>query len=119
MSLFRRRAEGRLWQERSEAATVRRFMADQPASGKGRFALARVMLAEGDRDGDAHLVREAWRSEELSERSEAEAFETFRDLLTREDHRARMDKRIGAKDFSGASRAAGRLGGDDRAIVKA
>jgi soluble lytic murein transglycosylase len=119
MSLFRRRAEVRLWQERSDAATVRRFTADQPASAKGKFALARVMLAEGDRDGAARQVREAWRSEELSERAEAEAFETFRDLLTPEDHRARLDKRIGAKDFSGASRAARRLGDDDRSIVKA
>jgi soluble lytic murein transglycosylase len=119
MSLFRRRAEARLWQERSDAATVRRFMAGQPTSAKGRFALARVLLAEGDRDGAARLAREAWRSDELSDRAETEAFEIFGDLLTREDHRARMDKRIGAKDFSGASRAALRLGDDDRSIVKA
>jgi soluble lytic murein transglycosylase len=119
MGLFRRRAEVRLWQERSDAATVRRFTGGQPASAKGRFVLARVLLAEGDRDGAGRLVREAWRSEELSERAEAEAFETFRDLLTRDDHRARMDKRIGAKDFSGASRAARRLGDDELSIVKA
>src|SRR5712671_7015087 len=119
MALFRRRAEVRLWQERSDTATVRRFIAGQPTSAKGRFALARVLLAEGDRDGAARLVREAWRSDELSDRAETEALETFRDLLTREDHRARMDKRVGAKDFSGASRAARRLGDDDRSIVKA
>ena len=107
------------WLERSDAPTVRRFVAGQPASAKGRFALARVMLAEGDRDGAARQVREAWRAEELTERAETEALETFSDLLTREDHRARMDKRIGAKDFSGASRAARRLGDEDRAIVKA
>jgi len=119
VGLFRRRGEARLWQERSDAATVRRFIAGQPTSAKGRFALARVLLAEGDRDGAARHVREAWRSDELSERAETEAFETFRDLLTPEDHRARMDKRIGAKDFSGASRAARRLGDDDRSIVNA
>jgi peptidoglycan lytic transglycosylase len=118
-ALFRRRAEVRLWQERSDAATVRRFIAGQPASAKGKFALARVLLAEGDRDGAARLVREAWRSEELSDRAETEAFEAFRDLLSGDDHRARMDKRIGAKDFSGASRAARRLGDQDRSIVKA
>ena len=103
---MRRRAEARLWQEQSDAATVHRFTGDQPVSGKGRLALARVLLAEGDRDGAERQVREAWRSEELSERVEAEAFETFRELLTRDDHRARMDKRIGAKDLSGATRAA-------------
>lgn len=119
MGLLRRRAEVRLWQERSDAATVRRFTGGQPASAKGRFALARALLAEGDRDGAGRQVREAWRSEELSERVEGEAFEIFRDLLTREDHRARMDKRIGAKDFAGAKRAAKHLGSDELSIVKA
>jgi soluble lytic murein transglycosylase len=119
MGLMRRRAEARLWQERSDAATVHRFTGDQPVSAKGRFALARALLAEGDRDGAAGWVRNAWRSEELTEAAEGEAFDTFRDLLNRDDHRARMDKRIGAKDFPGAIRAAHRLGSDEISIVKA
>jgi soluble lytic murein transglycosylase len=119
MELMRKRAEALLWQERSDAATVRGFVGDQPISAKGRFAVARVLLAEGDRDGAANLVRRSWRSDELSERCEADAMELFRDLLTREDHRARMDKRIGAKDLAGAKRAAQRLGSDELAIVKA
>ena len=49
--LMRRRAEARLWREQSDAATVHSFTGDHPASGRGRFALARVLLAEGDRDG--------------------------------------------------------------------
>jgi soluble lytic murein transglycosylase len=114
-----RRAEARLWQQRSDAATVRGFTGDRPASVKGRLALARVLLGEGDREGAGRWVREAWRSEELSERLEAEVLEAFHDLLSGEDHRARMDRRIGAKDISGAMRAARRLGGDDIAIVKA
>jgi peptidoglycan lytic transglycosylase len=119
MALMRRRAEGHLWQERSDAATIRNFMADRPTSAKGRFALARVLLAEDDRDNAARLVRQAWRSDELSERSEADAYEAFHELLTREDHRARMDKRVGAKDFAAARRAAQRLGSDELSIVKA
>src|SRR5712671_6113048 len=116
---FRRRAEARLWQERSDAATVRSFTGGQPASGRGRFAFARALLAEGDRTGAQSQVREAWPSEELSERVEADALDAFRDVLTREDHRARMDKRIGAKDFPAAMRSARRLGEDDVSIVKA
>jgi len=119
MSLLRRRAEARLWQERSDGATVRRFTDGQPAGANGRFALARVLLAEGDRDGAARELRAAWQLQELSERMEAEAINTFGEILTREDHRARMDKRIGAKDFAGAMRAARRLGSDDVSIVKA
>ncbi len=118
-ALLRRRAEARLWQERSDAARVRGFTGDQPVSARGKLALARIMLGEGDRDGAGRLVRDAWRSEELSERVEAEALDMFRDLLTNEDHRARMDRRIGAKDSAGATRAAKLLGSDALAIVKA
>jgi len=116
---LRRRAEARLWQERSNAATVLGFTGEAPISARGKLALARVKLAADDREAAAKLVREAWRSDELSERVEAEAYELFRDLLTRDDHRARMDKRIGAKDLAGARRAAQRLGSEELAIVKA
>ena len=119
MGVLRRRAEARLWQERSDAKTVHGFTGDKPVSARGHLALARVLVAEGDREGAARELRVAWRSEELTERVETEVLETFRDLLTREDHRARMDKRIGAKDFSGAMRAAKRLGSDELSIVKA
>jgi len=119
MGLMRKRAEARLWQEHSDAAAVRGFVGDRPTSAKGRFALARVLFAEGNRDDAGRMVRQAWWSDELLERSETEAFELFHDLLTREDHRARMDKRIGAKDLSGAKRAAQRLGSDELSIVKA
>ena len=40
-------------------------------------------------------------------------------MLTRADHLARMDRRIGAKDFGAAMRAAKRVGDDQVAIVKA
>ncbi|MHC2619072.1 soluble lytic murein transglycosylase [Bradyrhizobium huanghuaihaiense] len=118
-ALLRRRAEARLWQEKADAATVHKFTMDRPTSAKGKFALARVLLAEGETDRAARLVREAWRTDELSERSEEDSYEAFRDLLNRDDHRARMDKRLGAKDYAGARRAAKRLGEDALAIVKA
>jgi soluble lytic murein transglycosylase len=119
VAALRRRAEARLWHDRAEAATVRKFIGDAPVTAKGHFALARVLLLEGDREGAARLVREAWRSEDLSERSESDAYDMFKDLLTRDDHRARMDKRIGAKDLSAAMRAARHMGDDGVAIVKA
>jgi soluble lytic murein transglycosylase len=119
MAMLRRRAEARLWEQRIDASTIHAFTGDGPISAKGKLALARVLLAEGDRDGAARLVRDAWRSDELSERLETDVNETFRDLLTRDDHRARMDRRIGAKDLAGAKRAAKRLGDDELAIVKA
>jgi len=118
-ALMRRRAESRLWQEQSDAATVHAFTSDQPVTARGRFALARILLAEGDRDRARRLIRETFRSEDLSERTESDVIEAFRDLLGREDYRARMDMRIGAKDLSAAMRAAHHLDDDAVAIVKA
>jgi soluble lytic murein transglycosylase len=45
--------------------------------------------------------------------------DTFTDMLSRADDVARMDRRLGAKDFSAAMRAAKRAGDDRVAIVKA
>ncbi len=119
-ALMRRRAEARLWQEKSDAAAIRAFFAEQaPRTAKGRFALARALLAAGDRLSAAREVKAAWRADELAEATEEAAYEEFKELLAREDHRARMDKRIGAKDLGAAMRAAKRLGDDDVAIVKA
>ena len=118
--LLRKRAEGRLWQEHRDGATVRHFLAGAPPSGPlGRLALARVLIGEGDRTAAERELRETWWSAELSERQEAEVLDVFRDALTRADHAVRMDWRLSTKDFTGAMRAARRLGDDEVAIVKA
>jgi soluble lytic murein transglycosylase len=64
-------------------------------------------------------VRAVWRAAQLSAEMEAATLEAFRDQLSPVDDRARMDRRIGAKDFAAAMRAAKRLGNDEVAIVKA
>jgi soluble lytic murein transglycosylase len=119
LALLRRRAEGALWQERRDAVTVRGFLDGKPTSAKGRLALARVLLSEGDRSGAERQVRETWRSEELSAKLETEVLAVFPDLVTRADHIARMDRSVGAKDFVAAMRAAVRLGRPYASIVRA
>ena len=51
--MVRQRAEARLWNERRDAVTVRRFLGGQPVSAFGRLALARVLQGEGDRESAA------------------------------------------------------------------
>jgi soluble lytic murein transglycosylase len=119
MPLLRRRAELRLWQERRDGGTVRRFVGEKPTSAIGRLALARVEVGEGDRAKAESEVRAVWQSAPLSAELEAAALAAFPDVLTRADHVARMDRRIGAKDFGAAMRAAKRVGDDQVAIVKA
>ncbi len=118
--LFRRRAENALWNDHIDDATVRAFFAKrQPATGKGRYVLAHVLLAQGDRAGAAALVRQAWREEDSSGEVERRVLEMFGDMLTRADHKARMEQRFYAEDVEAGLRAAERLGGSDLAIGRA
>ena len=117
--MVRQRAEARLWNERRDAVTVRRFLGGQPVSAFGRLALARVLQGEGDRESAAREVRAVWHSAEMSGELESSVVDVFHDQLTAADHTARMDRRIGAKDFGAALRAAKRLGPAQVAIVKA
>jgi len=119
LPLFRHRAEAALWHDHADAATVRRFFAREPETALGRLALARVLLSDGDRERAEREVRAVWRSAPLSDETEAAVLKAFPDAVTRTDNVARMDRRIGAKEFGAAMRAARRLGDDQVAIVKA
>ena len=117
--VLRKRAEIMLWKERPAASEALSFFSDHPVSATGRLVLARVLMGEGDHAAAANEVRSVWRSAALSAELETAVLSDFPDALTRSDHLARMDKRIGAKDFVAAMRAAKRVGEDQVAIVKA
>ena len=53
--------------------------------------LAKAMLARGDRANAERLVRDAWRSDPMSEDTENNALDQFGALLTPGDQKARMD----------------------------
>jgi soluble lytic murein transglycosylase len=117
---IQRRAEAQLWQQNAEAGTVLAFFSKHaPLSGKGRLAMARALVAAGDRGGAQRLVRETWRTDPLSEDLETTVLEQFGALLSRGDHEARLASRLFADDFGAAARAAKRLGGHRPDIVRA
>jgi soluble lytic murein transglycosylase len=120
IGMFRRRAEAALWQEHRDPTTVRAFFADEsPITAKGRFALARALLALGDRGAAQRYVREAWDNDSFSHELETAALETFRDLLTAADHKARMDARFADEDVEAGLRAAQHLEDGEKAVAKA
>src|SRR5262245_55226222 len=117
---LRRRAEAMLWVERVDPATVRAFFAKEPPlTAKGRFALARALIAQGDRNGAQGYVREAWHNDSFSSDLEDQAMETFGNLITSADHKSRMDMRLYAEDTESGLRSANRAGGSAPAIAKA
>jgi soluble lytic murein transglycosylase len=118
--MLRRRSEAMLWQQRADAATVLAFFANTPPrSAKGHFALARALLAQGNRAGAQAQVRDGWRNDGFSAELEAQARETFGNLITHADDKIRMDERFYAEDVEAAMRAAHRLGPTELAIAKA
>jgi soluble lytic murein transglycosylase len=116
---LRRRGEARLWREQRGAAAVRGFVGNEPISPHGQLALARAEMGDGYRADAQARVRAVWQSAPLSGEMEESVLAAFPGVLTSADHAARMDRRIGAKDFGAAQRAAKRAGDKQVAIVKA
>jgi soluble lytic murein transglycosylase len=120
LELFRRRAEGALWEDRRDTRTVLNYFATRaPVSAKGRLVLARAMVAQGDRKSAEPLVREVWRRDSLSSTLEIMVINAFGDMLTAADHKIRMDERLYDQEIEPAMRMAQRLGPTQVAIAKA
>jgi soluble lytic murein transglycosylase len=118
---MRRRIEAALWDDRRDDATVWSWFENQsPISAKGKLALAKAMIARGDRANAERLVREAWRHDGMSEDTESAALDMFGPLLTAGDHKTRMDSLLyGTEQEAGGMRAAKRLGSGHVALAKA
>ncbi len=119
-TFLRRRLEAAMWDDHREDGVVWSWFENElPVSAKGRFSLARVMLARGDRANAERLVREAWRNDPMSEDTESTALDLFGALVTPADHEARMDTLLYGSEHEAALRAAKRLGAGYVALAKA
>ncbi len=120
-SFLRRRGEAALWDDkRDDSVALAFFNGEQPISAKGRFVLARALLARGDRPNAERLVREAWRGDPFSSDTEDAAFDKFGTLLTPGDIKVRMDMLLYTGDNAEAAlRSAKRLGSGHVALAKA
>ena len=119
-TFLRRRLEAVMWDEqRDDAVASSWFENESPISAKGRLALAKAMLARGDRTNAARLVREAWRNDPMSENTEGAALDQFGALLTPGDQKARMDTLLYGSEHEAAMRAAKRLGSGYVALARA
>ncbi len=119
-TFLRRRLEAALWDDHRDDATVWAwFENESPLSAKGKFSLARAMIARGDRANAERLVRDAWRNDSMSEDTESTALDLFGALLTPGDQKARMDLLLYGSEHEAALRAAKRLGAGQVALAKA
>jgi soluble lytic murein transglycosylase len=117
---IRKRAEEALLSEKLPPATVRLFFAARrPQTPVGKFALAMAFKQDQAHADAALLVRDAWRSDPFSLERESKVLETFPDVLTPLDHRARMELHLLREDWPAALISAGRAGAGYEGLVKA
>lgn len=90
---LRARAEGRLYLSSASAKEVLKFFKDEPPiSGPGKTALARAYLKVGEKEKARETISDAWRHHDLTRTTSNEIVNKFHNLLSEEDHRARVDR---------------------------
>ncbi|MDA4846880.1 lytic transglycosylase domain-containing protein [Hoeflea poritis] len=67
------------------------FGTTKPETIEGAIALARALSATGRKSKAAAVIAPVWREQVLDKRLESQVLKAFSDLLTRADHKRRMD----------------------------
>ncbi len=111
--------EGRLTYN-TPADTVRNFFATRdPITGGGKIHLARALFAAGDEEaGEIHL-RDAWINHNFNVKEERRILSKYGRRLTKEDHAARVDRLLWARQVTNARRVFSRLSSNERRKAEA
>ncbi|WP_062211896.1 lytic transglycosylase domain-containing protein [Aureimonas sp. AU12] len=107
MGTVRANLERALYRDRLRASdVVGAFASDAPKTPEGSMALARAFLELGQAGKAKALIVKSWRNDKFDKSTESEMLASFGTLLTRADHKARMDMLLYADRVNDASRVA-------------
>ncbi len=119
-TLLRTRFEEAIEREKPGAeAVIQAFGGREPVSNDGTLLLARSYLATGQKAAAAALLRPKWRTETLDDSFEATIRKDFGGVLSKADHKARMDRMLYEEQSTRALRAAASLDANQQALAKA
>ena len=105
-----KRAERSLYANKEPAALIlAHFEKRQPTTLEGSLALARALIATGDKDGARSAVQKVWSNPDLEASLEKDVASEFGGLLSEADHRKRLWRLVYAQETNAAIRAAKRL----------
>ncbi|KFB10596.1 lytic transglycosylase domain-containing protein [Nitratireductor basaltis] len=92
--LKRNLERARLREADGPAEVIRAIGNNEPLTTDGRLALARAHLALGNGEAAREAIAPYWRTAKLDAKEEASIIEQFGPLLTRADHRHRMERML-------------------------
>ena len=103
----------------SPALIVAWFEDREPVTGEGRIALGESLIALGREDEGAEQIRTAWRTQSLRLSNQRDVLREHGDLLTNDDHAARVDFLLWAGQRTAASRLLPELSAGERRVAEA
>ncbi|WP_274629479.1 lytic transglycosylase domain-containing protein [Arvimicrobium flavum] len=113
VDMLRRNGERALFRENPPPNVVLETLGSMPPqTAEGARALARAHLALDDRTAAQKVIGPFWRTEKLEARDEAAILKEFGELLTKSDHRFRMERMLYAERIRSAERVAPRAGAE-------
>ncbi|NOX84320.1 MAG: transglycosylase SLT domain-containing protein [Alphaproteobacteria bacterium] len=90
------------------------FETRDPITGSGKIQLARALFATGEDDAAQIHLRDAWVHHNFNVKEERRILKTYGRRLTKEDHAARVDRLLWARQVTNARRIFSKLSSSER-----
>ncbi len=95
------------------------FDSRDPITGAGKIQLARALFATDENDAAQFHLRDAWVHHNFNVKEERRILKIYGRLLTKEDHAARVDRLLWARQVTNARRVFSKLSTNERRKAQA
>lgn len=95
------------------------YQSRDPLTGEGKLQLARAQLATGSPDAATLHIKDAWINNTFTLEDERRLLANYGGRLSADDHLARVDRLLWAREVTTAKRTFSRLRSDDRGRAEA
>ena len=117
--LLRRRAEEMINDKTPDTLLLQWFARFPPVSTDGKIRYGTALRAAGVEQAGWQILRDAWLNGNFGKRSEKQFYRRYRKLLSREDHRRRLDRLIWEGRYWPARRMLWKVSARRRALAEA
>ncbi len=111
--------EGRMPSNAPVDSVLAFFESRDPVTGNGKVQLARALFANGDEEAGSIHLRDAWVNNNFTTSKERAILSSYGKRLTKEDHAARVDRLLWARQVTNARRVFSRLSSHERKKAQA